>query len=73
MGERDCPQCGEAATYQAPDGTFWCASAHYWRIEEIWLICRKCEYAGAQSSFMLSIDGKALLCPNCVAENALHN
>jgi hypothetical protein len=26
-----CPQCGEAATYQTPDGTFWDGYAHYWR------------------------------------------
>ena len=26
-----CPKCGEEATYQTPDGTFWDSSAHYWR------------------------------------------
>ena len=28
-----CPKCGEAATYQTPDGTYWCSSAHFWRAE----------------------------------------
>jgi len=26
-----CPKCGEPATYQTPDGTFWDSSAHFWR------------------------------------------
>lgn len=26
-----CPSCIERATYQTPDGTFWCANGHYWR------------------------------------------
>lgn len=26
-----CPQCGEVATYQTPDGTFWDGNAHSWR------------------------------------------
>lgn len=26
-----CPTCGEDATYQTPDGTYWCSGAHYWR------------------------------------------
>lgn len=26
-----CPQCGDAPTYQTPDGTWWDSSAHYWR------------------------------------------
>lgn len=26
-----CPSCIEVATYQTPDGTFWCRNAHHWR------------------------------------------
>lgn len=26
-----CPKCGEAPTYQTPDGTWWDSSAHFWR------------------------------------------
>lgn len=26
-----CPQCGVVATYQTPDGTLWCDSAHSWK------------------------------------------
>ena len=35
-GERlpACPKCGEAATYQTPDGTWWDGNAHYWRVED---------------------------------------
>lgn len=28
-----CPTCDEEATYQTPDGTYWCASAHHWKVE----------------------------------------
>jgi hypothetical protein len=28
-----CPRCGETATYQTPDKTFWDSQAHYWRCE----------------------------------------
>ncbi len=28
---RRCPKCGEAATYQTPDGVFWDSNAHYWK------------------------------------------
>jgi hypothetical protein len=27
-----CPECGEQATYQTPDGTYWDSAAHYWRM-----------------------------------------
>lgn len=26
-----CPQCGDEATYQTPDGTWWDGNAHHWR------------------------------------------
>lgn len=26
-----CPQCGDRATHQTPDGTWWDGNAHYWR------------------------------------------
>lgn len=29
-----CPACNKEATYQTPDGTYWCASAHYWRANQ---------------------------------------
>jgi hypothetical protein len=28
-----CPQCGQEATYQTPDGTFWDGDAHHWRLQ----------------------------------------
>ena len=31
--EAVCPRCGETATYQTPDKTFWDSNAHYWRCE----------------------------------------
>lgn len=30
-----CPKCGEAATYQTPDGTWWDSNGHYWRALEV--------------------------------------
>lgn len=26
-----CPKCGRIASYQTPNGLFWCGMAHYWR------------------------------------------
>lgn len=26
-----CPTCGETATYQTPNGAYWCSNAHHWR------------------------------------------
>ncbi len=30
-----CPQCGDLATYQTPDGTYWDGNAHFWRVSEV--------------------------------------
>lgn len=30
-----CPDCGEIATYQTPDGAYWDSWAHYWRAERV--------------------------------------
>lgn len=29
-----CPKCGEAATYQTPDGIWWDGNAHYWKEQQ---------------------------------------
>lgn len=58
----ECPQCGEEATYQTPDGTFWDSNAHYWRVSNAKPEKREIQYVTVAGREIAAV---FCICPIC--------